>query len=125
MEQGPSAKLFAQPSHPYSLGLLSSVLLPNPKLKRETQIRLEGEIPSPIDLPKACYLASRCPLVQARCRERMPGAESVGPGHLVRCYRHDEVARHKEAVDYFARFQEQAECILGAGMPPRETRASV
>jgi oligopeptide/dipeptide ABC transporter ATP-binding protein len=125
VEQGPSVKLFAQPSHPYSVGLLSSVLLPNPKLKRETQIRLEGEIPSPIDLPKACYLAGRCPLVQARCRERMPDAESAGPGHLVRCYRHLEVARHEEAIDYFARFQEQAERILGAGMPPRETRSSV
>jgi hypothetical protein len=43
----------------------------------------------------------------------------------VRCYRHDEVARHEQAVDYFARFQEQAERILGAGMPPRETPAAV
>jgi oligopeptide/dipeptide ABC transporter ATP-binding protein len=125
VEQGPSATLFAQPSHPYSVGLLSSVLLPNPKLKRETQIRLEGEIPSPIDLPKACYLAGRCPLVEARCRERMPAVESVEPGHMVRCYRHREVARQEQAVDNFARFQEEAERILGAGMPPREKRPAI
>ena len=43
-----------------------------PSSSARPQIRLEGEIPSPIDLPKACYLAGRCPLVQARCRERMP-----------------------------------------------------
>jgi oligopeptide/dipeptide ABC transporter ATP-binding protein len=125
VEQGPSTKLFAQPSHPYSVGLLSSVLLPNPKLKRETQICLDGEIPSPIDLPRACYLAGRCPLVQARCRERIPQPESVEPGHLVRCYRHREVARHEQAVDYFARFQEEAERILGAGAPPRQTKSAV
>jgi oligopeptide/dipeptide ABC transporter ATP-binding protein len=85
VEQGPSAKLFANPSHPYSVGLLSSVLLPNPKIRRESRISLEGEIPSPIDLPKACYLASRCPLAQARCRERMPQIETIQPGHSVRC----------------------------------------
>lgn len=116
VEQGPAAKLFAQPSHPYSVGLLSSVLLPNPKLRRETKIRLEGEIPSPINLPSGCFLAGRCPLVQDRCRERRPGVDRIEPGHEVRCYRHEEVARQEQTVDYFARFQEEAERILGAGV---------
>lgn len=115
VEQGPAEKLFAHPSHPYSVGLLSSVLLPNPNLRRETRIRLEGEIPSPIDLPKACFLAGRCPMVQDRCRETAPEAEVVEPGHLVRCHRHDEVAQQEQAVDYFVRFQEEAERILGVG----------
>lgn len=116
VEQGPAAKLFAQPSHPYSVGLLSSVLLPNPKLRRETKIRLEGEIPSPINLPSGCFLAGRCPLVQDRCREQRPGVDRIEPGHEVRCYRHEEVARQEQTVDYFARFQEEAERILGAGV---------
>jgi oligopeptide/dipeptide ABC transporter ATP-binding protein len=115
VEQGPAAKLFAQPSHPYSVGLLSSVLLPNPKLRRETRITLKGEIPSPINLPTGCFLAGRCPMVQDRCRDRRPPPEAVEPRHEVRCFRHEEVARQEQAVDYFARFQEEAERILGVG----------
>ena len=72
VEQGPAAKLFASPSHPYSVGLLSAVLLPNPHLRRETEICLEGEIPSPINLPSGCFLASRCPMVEERCRQALP-----------------------------------------------------
>jgi oligopeptide/dipeptide ABC transporter ATP-binding protein len=117
VEQGASAALFAEPRHPYTVGLLSAVLLPNPKIKRQAQIKLAGEIPSPIDLPKACFLASRCPLAQERCRSIMPPIESLSPGHSVRCYRTDEVARMEQAVDYFGQFQAEADRILGAGIP--------
>jgi oligopeptide/dipeptide ABC transporter ATP-binding protein len=117
VEQGPSAKLFARPSHPYSVALLSSVLLPNPQIKRPSRIRLDGEIPSPINLPKACYLAGRCPLAIEPCREAMPPVETVGPNHLVRCYRHEEVEQMDEETDYFAQFQGEVERILGAGVP--------
>ncbi|MEZ5667642.1 MAG: ABC transporter ATP-binding protein [Alphaproteobacteria bacterium] len=117
VEQGPAAKLFATPSHPYSVGLLSAVLLPNPRLRRETDIRLSGEIPSPIDLPKGCFLAGRCPMVVDGCRAARPPAETVEPGHLVHCIRHEEVARQERAVDYFEAFQVEAERVLSAGVP--------
>ena len=117
VEQGPSAKLFARPSHPYSVALLSSVLLPNPRITRQSRIRLEGEIPSPINLPKACYLAGRCPLAIDPCREAMPPVETVAPNHLVRCYRHKDVEQMDEETDYFAQFQGEVERILGAGVP--------
>ena len=73
VEQGDSAELFARPRHPYSVGLLSSVLLPNPRLKRQTSVSLKGEIPSPINLPTGCFLASRCPFVDDRCRSPHAG----------------------------------------------------
>jgi oligopeptide/dipeptide ABC transporter ATP-binding protein len=117
VEQGPAAKLFANPSHPYSVGLLSSVLLPNPHLRRETEIRLEGEIPSPINLPTGCFLASRCPMVQDGCRAARPPQEIVEPGHSVHCFRHETVAARERTVDYFERFQAEAERILSAGIP--------
>ena len=117
VEQGPAAKLFANPSHPYSIGLLSSVLLPNPNLRRETEIRLEGEIPSPINLPTGCFLASRCPMVEDGCRKARPPQTLIEPGHSVHCFRHAEVAAKTRTVDYFEQFQSEAERILSAGIP--------
>jgi oligopeptide/dipeptide ABC transporter ATP-binding protein len=111
LEEGPSSSLFAAPRQPYSVALLSSVLLPNPRLRRESAIRLEGEIPSPIDLPTGCPLRSRCPLAVERCAS-MPPAEPVGPGHLVRCWRQRDVAAMEQTVDHFERFQIEAERIL-------------
>lgn len=116
-EQGPSAKLFAQPSHPYSVALLSSVLLPNPRIRAGSKILLAGEIPSPINLPPACYLAGRCPMVIDPCRERMPPVETVAENHTVRCYRHEEVAALDKDFDSFSRFQSEADRILSAGIP--------
>jgi oligopeptide/dipeptide ABC transporter ATP-binding protein len=112
VEQGDAEILFNRPHHPYSSGLLSSVLLPHPDLVMESSVSLKGEIPSPINLPQGCFLASRCPFVIDRCRASMPPAESVGPGHLVHCYRHEDVAAATPASATFASFAAEAERIL-------------
>jgi oligopeptide/dipeptide ABC transporter ATP-binding protein len=119
VEHGSSEKLFAQPSHPYSVGLLSSVLLPNPRIRQKSRINLAGEIPSPINLPKACYLAGRCPLVIEKCRQHMPQLEEIAADHQVRCYRHQDVVRDSDTVDYFQSFQDEVERVLSAGVPER------
>lgn len=112
VEQGDAATVFARPRHPYSCGLLSSVLLPHPHLKMESNVSLKGEIPSPINLPKGCFLAGRCPFAVDRCRVEMPPAEEVGPGHLVHCFRHEEVAAVVPASETFTKFMQEAERIL-------------
>ena len=112
VEQGEAATLFERPHHPYASGLLSSVLLPHPGLAMEARVSLKGEIPSPIDLPKGCFLASRCPFVVDRCRAAMPPAEEVGPGHLVHCFRHADVAAATPASATFATFAAEAARIL-------------
>lgn len=117
VEEGPSADLFAAPRQPYSVGLLGSVLLPNPTLRHQAAIRLEGEIPSPIDLPEGCPVRSRCPLAVARCAE-MPPAEAVAADHRVRCWRHQDVAAMERTVDHFERFQSEAERILAPAAKP-------
>ncbi len=123
VEQGDAAAVFTQPRHPYSVGLLSSVLLPNPHLRRASSISLSGEIPSPINLPSGCFLASRCPFAIDTCRARVPPAEQLGGGHLVHCIRHAEVAQTERTADTFDRFQEEAERILSVGAPaPRLTQ---
>ncbi len=117
VEQGDAASVFVQPRHPYSVGLLSSVLLPNPHLRRASSVSLSGEIPSPINLPTGCFLASRCPFAADACRARIPPAEELGGGHLVHCIRHADVARTERTADTFDRFQEEAERILSVGAP--------
>ena len=112
VEQGDAAALFSRPQHPYSSGLLSSVLLPHPNLVMESAVSLKGEIPSPIDLPSGCFLASRCPFVMDRCRGEMPPAEMVGPGHTVHCFRHNEVAATTPASKIFEAFVAEAERTL-------------
>ncbi len=118
VEQGPAAEVFARPRHPYTVGLLSSALLPNPRLRRPSSVTLAGEIPSPIDLPTGCFLSSRCPLVTERCRAEMPAARTLTTGHSVHCIRSDDVAEAEHTADTFDEFQAQAERILSVGAPP-------
>jgi oligopeptide/dipeptide ABC transporter ATP-binding protein len=115
VEEAESEELFARPLHPYSAALLASVLLPDPKLKQAKTIMLEGEIPSPIDLPSGCPLAGRCPFADAQCRLALPPATAVGLTHYVRCYHHDRVAALDQTVDHFARLQADMNKLLSAG----------
>jgi oligopeptide/dipeptide ABC transporter ATP-binding protein len=115
VEEAESEELFARPLHPYSAGLLASVLLPDPALKRASTIMLEGEIPSPIDLPTGCSLAGRCPLSDAHCHLTSPQAIAVEANHYVRCYHHDKVAAIDQTVDHFARFQADSKKLLSVG----------
>ena len=117
VEQGEAASLFAQPRHPYSVGLLSSVLLPNPDLRQPFDVSLSGEIPSPINLPTGCFLASRCPFVIDACTAAIPPSVDLGNGHRVHCIRHEDVKAMRRTTDMFDRFQAESERILSVGAP--------
>ena len=114
VEEGASDQIFSKPRHPYSVGLMSSVLLPNPNLKQPSLVNLVGEIPSPIDLPKGCYLAGRCPLAEERCRVQMPEIRTVADDHKVYCYNYEKIAASDETIDYFKQFQQEAEQVLSS-----------
>lgn len=124
VEEGASAEIFAEPRHPYSIGLLSSVLLPDPTLKGTPGVVLQGEIPSPIDLPKGCFLASRCPFADEQTRCEMPPVSMANPNHSVRCFKHEEIAMLDRAHDNFALFQANAERTLRQGIPQPPTSHS-
>ncbi len=117
VEQGETSEVFARPRHPYSVGLLSSVLLPNPSLRRGAALSLAGEIPSPINLPQGCFLAGRCPFVEEQCRTGIPAGDRIGEGHIVHCRRHDEVAAMEKVADAFTEFERRSEEILSVDMP--------
>lgn len=120
VEMGGAREVFAAPLHPYSTGLLASALLPHPSLRPSRKLTLEGEIPSPIDLPKGCALASRCPFVEDRCRSSYPAGFTPHPNHLVHCFNYEKVAALGSDADYFARFQAIAKSVLSVGAPEKK-----
>ena len=64
--------------------------MPDPMYRRvdnPVSAALDGEIPSPIDVPKGCYLASRCPHVNDQCRANLQILTDLGDAHAVRCER--------------------------------------
>lgn len=85
IEKAPSEELFAHPTHPYTQALLSAIPIPSLDNRRE-RILLKGEITSPIEPPKACRFANRCPYVTDRCRSEEPQLKEISPGHFVSCF---------------------------------------
>ena len=79
--------LYTSPKHPYTEALLSAVPIPNPKMKKQ-RIILQGEIPSPINLPEGCRFSSRCSYRSSLCGEAEPEFKDLGGGHWVSCYRY-------------------------------------
>ena len=84
-----SDELYSHPLHPYTQALLSAIPIPDPDIetKRETtRVRLQGEVPSPINPPPGCKFAGRCPYATDRCRQEAPGLKDMGGGHFVACF---------------------------------------
>lgn len=85
IEIGSKNQIFFKQRHPYSKALLASVMVADPTVKR-SDYKLSGEIPSPINLPKGCFLASRCPEVEKRCKYEPPPLHELEKGHFTRCF---------------------------------------
>jgi oligopeptide transport system ATP-binding protein len=86
IELAKDTDLYTSPKHPYTEALLSAVPIPDPKMKKQ-RILLQGEIPSPIDLPVGCRFYSRCPYRTESCREEEPELLNLGGDHWVACHR--------------------------------------
>jgi oligopeptide/dipeptide ABC transporter ATP-binding protein len=88
VEVGTRAQIFGAPRHPYSRALLGAQLVPDParrRVDREPEAALAGEIPRPIDQPKGCYLAGRCPVATDACRVTLQPLQRLTDGRLIRC----------------------------------------
>ena len=92
IEEAPVERLFAEPKHPYTQGLLRSV----PRIdkdatgQRERLQEIPGLIPSIFAIPPGCAFAPRCPHVMERCRKDEPPLEAVGRETLAACWLHQE-----------------------------------
>ena len=84
IELASSEQLYANPLHPYTKALLSSVPSMDPTSKRE-RIVLEGDVPSPINPPSGCRFHPRCPVAQDICRTTVPKQLNLD-GHQVACH---------------------------------------
>ena len=86
MEYGPAELIYDHPLHPYSLGLLASVPVPEPGAKRQWH-PLRGDVPTPFNPPPGCKFQGRCPLVEDRCRKGEVEFYPVEDGRRVRCWK--------------------------------------
>ena len=87
VEMAPSYELYTNPKHPYTEALMSAIPIPDPEVEREKkQIKIEGEIPSPINPKPGCRFASRCRYATELCRQETPKLKEVGPEHFAACH---------------------------------------
>lgn len=85
IELGDSEKLFDNPMHPYTQALFSAVPIPNPKIKRQ-RIVMQGDVPSPVDLPPGCRFYSRCPMRMDICRKVEAELREIAPNYFCACH---------------------------------------
>ncbi|MGH7432908.1 MAG: ABC transporter ATP-binding protein, partial [Candidatus Methylomirabilales bacterium] len=85
VELAESDELYRNPLHPYTQALLSAIPVTDPKTKRQ-RIILEGDPPSPIQVPAGCRFHPRCPKRFDPCDTETPVLREVSPGHWVSCH---------------------------------------
>ena len=85
VEQAPVRVLFAEPQHPYTVGLLGSI----PRLQGEPRrlAAIVGQVPSPLRIPPGCRFAERCPFADAKCHADSPPLLDLGAGHRAACWK--------------------------------------
>ena len=80
-------ELMSDPKHPYTQSLLSAVPIPDPKTARKkNRIVLEGDVPSPLNMPSGCPFRTRCRYATEQCAMERPELTDRGGGHMVACW---------------------------------------
>ncbi|HKQ24146.1 MAG TPA: ABC transporter ATP-binding protein [Burkholderiales bacterium] len=85
VEQGTVDDVLGSPKHPYTRALLSAVPSVDPATRREV-IRLQGDLPSPVNPPSGCHFHPRCSQAMPECRQTYPGTSTLSATHTTRCH---------------------------------------
>jgi len=87
VEMAEANELHHHAQHPYTESLLSAVPMPDPKRAREAhRIVLQGDVPSPLNLPGGCSFRTRCRYATERCAQEAPEMREISAGHFVACH---------------------------------------
>ncbi len=87
VELAKSGEIYANPLHPYTKALMSSIPIPDPQVERvKKRIAIEGEIPSPINPKPGCRFVGRCKLAKDICHAETPIIKEVSKEHYVACH---------------------------------------
>ena len=86
VEKGTAQEIFANPCHPYTIGLMASKPVVGKKVDKLYSI--PGKVPNPINMPNYCYFKDRCEMCVAGCEGEYPCEISLSPTHKVSCYRY-------------------------------------
>jgi oligopeptide transport system ATP-binding protein len=87
VELAESEELFKTPLHPYSIALLSSIPIPDPKEENSRhRIELPGSVQSPINMDEGCRFCNRCVRASEICKHEMPLLKEPVPGHFAACH---------------------------------------
>lgn len=85
VEKGQVDEIFEEPKHPYTKALMSASPIPEPG-KQLNRIKLEGEIPSAMDIPRGCAFHDRCPQKFEKCCEVEPKMVQLDSGRFIACH---------------------------------------
>jgi len=85
VERAPVHALFAEPQHPYTIGLLGSI--PQLHLQQARLAAIEGQVPTAMSPVRGCRFHPRCPFAVDQCREASPPLADVAPDHAAACWR--------------------------------------
>jgi oligopeptide/dipeptide ABC transporter ATP-binding protein len=97
VEVGGIETVYSNPKHPYTAALLSSIPSPDPAKRRDLDT-LQGDVPSPINIPNGCRFRTRCPFATSKCENEFPPLVEIEPGHWIECH-YDIDFRTKKAAE--------------------------
>jgi oligopeptide/dipeptide ABC transporter ATP-binding protein len=87
VEYADVVKLFTNPKHPYTVGLMESIPRMDVPISDDKLLKtIPGVVPSLLDLPEGCHFRQRCPEAVDACTKKCPALLDIGAGHLVRCW---------------------------------------
>jgi oligopeptide transport system ATP-binding protein len=87
VELSNTKELYENPLHPYTKALFSAIPKADPDADwAKSRIKLEGEVPNPINTPPCCKFCKRCKQATPICMEQQPQLKEIEPGHFVACH---------------------------------------